>query len=84
MTSISATKARSSLFDLIKNVLKRHEPLRISHKDGDVVVLSEEDYESLMETLDLLSSPNFRKKHRQSKKQIKDGQTFSMSDVFGD
>lgn len=84
MTSISATRARTGFFDIIKKVLRRHEPLRISHKDGDVVVMSEEDYDSLIETLEILSAPNFRKKFQKSKQQIKKKQLVPMSDVFGD
>lgn len=84
MTSISATRARSGFFELIKKVLKRHEPLRINHKDGDVVVMSEEDYESLMETLEILSAPGFRTKYQKSKKQIQKGELVSFADVFGD
>ena len=84
MTSINATEARSDFFELIKKVLKRHEPLRISHKEGDVIVLSEEDYDSLLETLEILSAPGFRKKYQKSKKQIKKKQIVPMSEIFGD
>lgn len=84
MTSLNATQARSGFFDLIKRVLKKHEPLRISHKEGDVVVMSEEDYEGLLETLEILSSPHFRKKYQKSKKQIQKKQLVPMSEIFGD
>lgn len=79
-----SVRARSGFFDIIKKVLKRHEPLRINHKDGDVVVMSEEDYESLIETLEILSAPGFRKKYQKSKKQIQKGEVVSFADVFGD
>lgn len=84
MTSINATQARVGFFGLIKRVLKKHEPLRISHKEGDVIVLSEEDYEGLLETLDILSSPNFRKKYQKSKKQIERKQLVPISKIFGE
>lgn len=83
MTTLSATQARADLFTLIKRVLRRHEPLRINHKDGDVVVLSEADYENLLETLEILSAPNFRKKFGVAKREIAAGRTVSFADACG-
>lgn len=71
-------------FDIIKTVLRRHEPLRINHREGDVVILSEDDYDSLLETLELLSSPGFKAKYKKSKQQIKNKQLVPMAKVFGD
>lgn len=69
-------------FDLIKQVLKRHEPTRISHKDGDVVVMSEEDYDSLIETMELLAQPGFRKKFNKAREEIKQGKTVPFDAYF--
>lgn len=46
-------------------------------------MLCEEDYESLMETLELLSQPGMLKSIKQAKKEIKQGKTCSMKEVFG-
>jgi PHD/YefM family antitoxin component YafN of YafNO toxin-antitoxin module len=51
MTSTTITKARSDLFNLIGNVVNLNDILKISTKDGNAVVMSEEDYNSLMETI---------------------------------
>ena len=61
MASVKATQARKEIFYLIKDAIKKHKEFRIHHRDGDVVLMSEEEYESLQETFDLLSIPGFRK-----------------------
>jgi antitoxin YefM len=47
------------------------------------VLLSEEDYESLIETLELLSTPGVAKSIRQARREIERGETFSLEDVLG-
>ena len=54
MTAVNATEARRTLFDLIRRAARGHQPVTIRHKDGDVVLMAEEDYEGLIETLELL------------------------------
>ena len=46
--------------------------------------MSEEDYESLLETLELLSTPGVLKGIRKAKQEIKKGQTYSLEEIFGD
>lgn len=57
MTTITITKARADLFNLIENVVTRNERLKIITGNGNAVVMSEEDYNGLMETLYLYSQP---------------------------
>jgi PHD/YefM family antitoxin component YafN of YafNO toxin-antitoxin module len=57
MTSTTITKARSNLFNLIGNVVNLNDVLKISTKDGNAVVMSEEDYNALMETIYLYNQP---------------------------
>ena len=83
MASISATKARTEFFDLIKDTINKHKTFHIHHRQGDVVLMSEDEYENLQETLDLLSVPGFRESIKKSMKQIEKGETYSMDDVFG-
>lgn len=84
MTTVTATEARKNFFEIIKEVNKKHKTYHIHHKQGDVVLLPEKDYESLLETLELLSIPDFRKSIKKSVTQMKKGQTVSMKDVFGE
>lgn len=80
---ISATEARQNLFQLMKRSIKGHVPIKISWKEGNAVLVSEEDYESLLETLELLSQPGFRKSIEEARADIKAGRTKSLKEVFG-
>ncbi len=57
MTSITATKARSSHYSLIDEANDSHEPIQISGKRGNAVLLSEDDWRAIQETLHLHSVP---------------------------
>lgn len=84
MNTLSATQARKDFFDLIRRTLRGHEAVRIVHRDGPVVLLSEGDYEGLLETLELLSVPGFRDGLAEAEADIEAGRTFSVHEVFGD
>lgn len=60
MTIYTATEARTKLFKLVDETNKTHEPIYIKGKRCNAVIMSEEDYESLQETLYLLSIPGMR------------------------
>lgn len=55
--SISASEARQRLFPLLEQVNTDHEPVRITSKAGDAVLMSAQDYDSWQETVYLLRSP---------------------------
>ncbi len=57
MRNINATSFRKDIFGLLAQTIRYNEPLNISTKDGNAVVLSEEDYNDLVETVYLSSSP---------------------------
>ncbi len=83
MTTLTATTARKRFFDLVKGAAEGHKTYRIQHRQGAAVLMSEEDYEGLLETLALLSLPDFRERLKSSTKQMKTGDTMSMSELFG-
>ncbi|MFC1734971.1 type II toxin-antitoxin system Phd/YefM family antitoxin [Candidatus Hydrogenedentota bacterium] len=60
MTTISATEARKKLYRLLDEVYDSHEPVHISGKRHSGVLVSEEDWRSIMETLHLHSVPGMR------------------------
>ena len=60
MTVITATKARSILYTLIDQTKNYHEPIVISGKRNNAVLISEEDWNSIQETLYLCSIPGMR------------------------
>ncbi|MDP7024882.1 MAG: type II toxin-antitoxin system Phd/YefM family antitoxin [Kiritimatiellia bacterium] len=84
MTTLTATDARKGFFDLVKKANEEHEVYHIHHRYGDVVLMSEEEFDSLNETLLLLSSPGFKKAFDESRKQESTGETVAFDEVFGE
>lgn len=76
MTNINITSFRKDIYNLLENTIKYNEPINISTKNGNAVVLSEEDYNNLMETLYLESIPGLRdeliKRSKDSEKEFVD------------
>ncbi len=60
MTILNATEARSKLYSLIDETANTHQPIVITGKRGNAVLLSEEDWNAVSETLHLLSAPEMR------------------------
>ncbi len=61
MNIYTPTSARQNLFQLMSEVSETHKPAMITGKKSKVVMISEEDYNAMQETLHLLSVPNMRK-----------------------
>lgn len=62
MTIINATTARNNFFKLMEEAIETNEPIIVTGKSGNVVVLSEADFRSMEETLYLSSIPTMREK----------------------
>ena len=60
MTTITATEARKQLYKLVDEVSDTHEPVQITGKRGNAVLLSENDWRAVQETLFLVSIPGMR------------------------
>ena len=60
MTTINATSARSKLYALLEQVASSHEPVQITSRRGNAVLIAEDDWRSIQETLYLLSVPGMR------------------------
>jgi len=60
MTNINITNFRKNIYELLEQAIKYNEPINISTKNGNAIVLSEADYNSLMETLYIESIPGFK------------------------
>jgi len=60
VTTISATEARKQLYKLLDDVSQSHEPIQITGKRGSAVLVSEEDWRAVQETLYLVSLPGMR------------------------
>lgn len=73
MLNTNITSFRKNIFSMLEQTIKYNEPLNISTKSGNAVVLSEEDYRGMMETLHLLSEPGMKNK-------LLDGRDVPLSD----
>lgn len=62
MLSTNITNFRKNIFGMLEQTIKFNEPVNISTKDGNAIVVSEEDYNGLMETLYLSSIPAMKEK----------------------
>ena len=60
MTTISATEARKKLYRLVDETNDSHVPILIEGKRGGAVLVSEDDWSSIQETVYLLSVPGMR------------------------
>jgi len=60
MSTISVSQARKDLYNLVDQVGESHEPLLITSKRGNAVLLAAEDWQSIQETIYLLSIPKMR------------------------
>ncbi|PCJ38683.1 MAG: type II toxin-antitoxin system prevent-host-death family antitoxin [Moraxellaceae bacterium] len=65
MTTLNATEARSKLYKLIDETHQTHQPIIITGKRANAVLLSEDDWNSINETLFLLSVPGMRESIRE-------------------
>ena len=61
MPTLTATQARSKLYRLIDDTAASHQPVTITGKRGNAVLISEEDWIAIQETLHLMSVPGMRK-----------------------
>lgn len=77
MSSFPIHEAQTQLQQLIDNVSQSHKPVVISGASGNAVLLSEEDWASIQETLYLLSVPGMRES-------IKAGMTTPIEDCDGE
>ncbi|MBN9543372.1 MAG: type II toxin-antitoxin system Phd/YefM family antitoxin [Alphaproteobacteria bacterium] len=55
MNVISVSRAREKLYRLIDSVSESHQPVKITGKRNKAVIISEEDYNAIQETLYLVS-----------------------------
>ena len=62
MNTTTITNFRKNLYGMIDNTVRYNEPISIISKNGNAVIISEEEYNSLLETLFLTSIPGMKEK----------------------
>lgn len=61
METTNITNARANLFKLAQAAVESHEPITLTSKSGDVVLISKEDYDAMQETLYLQTNKGLAK-----------------------
>lgn len=69
MTTVTATAARARLYSLLDEVAESHEPVQITGKRSNGVLISEDDWRSVQETLFLTSIPGMKESIRKGLKE---------------
>ena len=64
MTTMTASTARAKLYKLLDETASSHEPVQITGRRSNAVLVSEDDWRSIQETLYLLSIPGMRESIR--------------------
>jgi len=65
MPTLTASEARANFYRLMDQAAESHEPITISGKRNDVVLVAAEDWQAIQETLHLLSVPGMRESIRE-------------------
>ncbi|WP_018128627.1 type II toxin-antitoxin system Phd/YefM family antitoxin [Balneola vulgaris] len=60
MKTLTATQARKDIYKLLDEASETHQPIQITGKRSNAVLISEEDWRSIQETLHLSSIPGMQ------------------------
>jgi len=69
MAITKATDLRKKLFETLSNVIEYNEIVTVNTKKGNAVIISQNDYESIMETVYLMSKPKLMAKIKEGEKE---------------
>jgi len=61
MRNINISNFRKDIFTYVNEAIEYNEPINVSAKNGNIVVINEEEYNGMIETLHLLGVPKMRK-----------------------
>jgi prevent-host-death family protein len=84
MEKLTAAAAKENFENMLKSVSEENKVYQIKSGKNSAVLISSKDYESLQETIELLSIPGFRESLQRSLQQIKNNETYSLDEVLGD
>lgn len=62
MTTTNVTNFRQNIFEMLENTIKYNDLLNVTTKFGNAVIISEDEYQGLIETLAILSNPEMKDK----------------------
>ncbi len=68
MTTLTASQARANLYRLLDQTVSSHHPIQITGKRANAILIGEDDWRAIQETLYLLSIPGMRESIRKGLK----------------
>ena len=84
MEKLTVAAAQKDLMNLVKSVTEDNKVYEIEISEESAVLISQKNYESLQETLELLSIPGLRESLQKSLQQIANNETYSLDEVLGE
>ena len=84
MEKLTINTAQEELSNLIKLVTEENKVYEIEISEGSAILISQQNYESLQETIELLSIPGLRESLQRSLQQVINNETYSLDEVLGD
>ena len=84
MKTITADVAQVDFAQMLFATVKQHQNYRIASEYGGAILLSEENYEGLVETLELLSVPGLYESIKRTDLEVENGEHYAMDEIFGD
>ena len=72
MTNTNATNLRKNLFSYLESAIDYNDVINVNTKKGNAIIISEAEYNGLLETLYLLSDPNMKEKIETAKNATND------------
>ena len=84
MEKVAITANQKDLMNLVKLVTEENKAYELEGERASAVLISQSNYESLQETIELLSIPGLRESLQKSLEQITKNETYSLDDILGD
>jgi antitoxin YefM len=82
MTTIPLSDARARLSELVDQAVRTHERVEITRNGRRAaVLLSADDFDSLQETLEILSDPKLMQELAEAEEQIARGEVYTLEEV---
>ena len=84
MITLTATEAKRRFLELLRNAERRGQEVTITHHgEPKAVILPHDEYERLLETLEILADQQLVKKIRRGLAEAAAGNTLSLDEAFG-
>lgn len=81
MKIINSRDFSSEYLSIFNNIIDNKASYKLKHNNKKIILLPEEEYDNLLETVDLLHNPTFKKRLAIAEKKIENRETFSTKEV---